>query len=111
MSQVSLEPVSVVMTLEQNTTTLTSYLFLEPLERQPGHLLVWRAVREGVRDGDVLEVAENGALHRQLVQIRVQEGDDPLRVRRRTVELHGWRRLLQLWNDRTLQEGRVKAGS
>jgi hypothetical protein len=28
-------------------------------------------------------------LHSQLVEVSVQEGDDPLRERRRTIEVHG----------------------
>lgn len=42
---------------------------------------------------DIREVLEDGALHRQLVQVGVEEGDDALWVGRRAVEVHcrgGW---------------------
>ena len=69
-------------------------LFLEPNESLARQLLLGCAVCEGVGDRDIFEILEDGALHRQLVQIGVEEGDDTRRVRQRAVKVHGWRWLL-----------------
>jgi hypothetical protein len=68
-------------------------LLFEPLEGGSRQLLVWSSVGVGVCHRYIFEELEDGALHRQLVQISVQEGDDALRKRRGAVEIHDgvWR--------------------
>lgn len=67
----------------------TSDLFLEPAVGGARQLLVGGAVGEGVRHRNMSEVFEDSALHGQLVEIRVQEGDDPLWIGRGAIEVHG----------------------
>lgn len=57
---------------------LTCNLFLQPLEPGSRQPLFRRAIRKGVRNGYIFEVLEYGALHGQLVQVRIQKGDDAL---------------------------------
>ena len=67
---------------------LTSDLLVKPFEASPRQPFVGRPVGEGVGHLDILEKLEDGALHRQLVQVGVEEGDDALREGRRAVEVH-----------------------
>lgn len=81
----------------------TSDLFLEPAVGGARQLLVGSAVGEGVRHRNMSEVFEDGALHGQLIEIRVQEGDDTLWIGRGAIEVHGavqlslWGGRLSLW--------------
>lgn len=70
------------------TMVLTCNLLLQPVVAGSGEPLLGRAVCEGVGDGDILEVLEDGALHRQFVEVGVEEGNDALWVGRRAVEIH-----------------------
>jgi hypothetical protein len=58
----------------------TLNLLVEPAEGLARQLLLRCAVGESVGYGHIFVVLEDSALHRQLVQIRIQKGDDPLRV-------------------------------
>lgn len=60
------------------TAFLTSNLLFEPLEGGSRQLLVWSSVGVGVCHRYIFEELEDGTLHRQLVQISVEEGDDAL---------------------------------
>jgi hypothetical protein len=53
-------------------------LRLEPLEGRAVELLVWGAVGEAVCNCDVREELQYAALHGQLVQVGIQEGEDAL---------------------------------
>lgn len=68
---------------------LTSDLLLQPVEGGSRQLLLGCAVCEGIGDGDISEVLEDGALHRQFVQVGIQEGYDALGEGRGAVEIHG----------------------
>lgn len=72
----------------------TLNLGVEPFEGGPRQLLIRRPVGESISNVDVLEELEDGALHRQFVQIGVEEGDDPLWEGGGAVEIHVERRLL-----------------
>jgi hypothetical protein len=43
---------------------------------------------KGIRDLDIRKVLQDSALHSQLIEIGIEEGNNPLRERRRTVEVH-----------------------
>jgi hypothetical protein len=64
-------------------------LDLKPLKRFPGQLLLRCPILESIGDLNVWKVLQDGALHGQLVEIGVQEGDYPLREWRRSIEIHG----------------------
>ena len=53
-------------------------LGLQPLESGAREPLVWGAIGKAVGDGRVWEKLEDAALHRQLVEISVEEGEDAL---------------------------------
>lgn len=74
--------------MERASRACTFDLLIQPDESLAGELLLRGPVCEGVRDGHVLVVLENGTLHRQLVQIRIEERDNALRVGRRAIEIH-----------------------
>ena len=75
-------------------------LLIEPVESGSGELLVWGSVGEGVGYGDGSEEFVNGALHSQLVEICVKEGNDAFREGRAAVEVHDGR-LFGLTNSKT----------
>jgi len=54
------------------------YLRLQPPHRWAVELHIRRSIREAVRDLDIWEVLEDATLHRQLVQIRIEHGEDAL---------------------------------
>lgn len=58
----------------------TGNLLVQPLVRGSRQFLIGGAIGEGVGYRDVPEVLENGALHSQLVEIGIEEGDDTLRI-------------------------------
>ena len=66
----------------------TSNLLFKPLKSSSRQLLIRGSVCERVGYGHILEVLENGALHSQLVQVRIEEGDDPFREGRGAVKIH-----------------------
>lgn len=70
------------------TAFLTSNLLFEPLEGGSRQLLVWSSVGVGVCHRYIFEELEDGTLHRQLVQISVEEGDDALWEGRGAIEIH-----------------------
>ena len=53
-------------------------LDLKPAEGGSGKLLLGGSVVKGVCDLDIRKVPEDSALHGQLVQVGVEEGDDSL---------------------------------
>lgn len=63
-------------------------LGLKPTEGSSRELLLRGPVMESVRNPDICEVFQDGALHSQLVEIRVKEGDDSLRKGRGTIKVH-----------------------
>lgn len=67
----------------------TSNLLFKPLERGTRQLLVWSSVGVGVCYRHIFEELEDSTLHRQLVEISVEERDDALREGRGAVEIHG----------------------
>lgn len=67
---------------------LTCNLFLQPLEPGSRQPLFRRAICKSVRNRDIFEVLEDGALHCQLVQVGIQKGYDALWEGRRAVEVH-----------------------
>lgn len=69
----------------------TANLLTEPRESLARQLLLGSAVGECVGDRYVGVVFEDGALHRQLVQISIEEGYDTFREGRRPVEIHDGR--------------------
>ena len=71
-------------------TPLTVDLQPQPLESCSRQLLLWCSVGEGVRHRYLWEVFQDGALHRQLVEVGIEEGDDSLWKGRRAIELHLW---------------------
>lgn len=72
-----------------NGARLTVDLVCQPSKRDSRQLLVWGTVGERVCDRHFSEALEDGALHRQLVQIGIQEGYDALREGRGAIEVHG----------------------
>jgi hypothetical protein len=50
-------------------------LHLKPPESSSIEFLVWRAVGEAIGDGHIGEKLEYAALHSQLVEIGIQEGE------------------------------------
>lgn len=74
-------------------------LLFEPAIGGARQFLFWRAVGEGVRHRHISEILEDGALHSQLVEICIQEGNDTLWIGRRAIEVHGagWNYGLSVW--------------
>ncbi len=68
---------------------LTIDLDLEPLKGSSRELLVWSPVVEGIGHLHIFEVFQDRALHSQFVEVGVEEGDDSLGKRGRTIEVHG----------------------
>lgn len=62
---------------------------LEPLKSSSRKLLVRSPVLESIGHLHIRKILQDCALHSQLVEVSVQEGDDSLRERRRTIEVHG----------------------
>jgi hypothetical protein len=64
-------------------------LDLKPLEGSSRELLLGSSVIESIGHIHVREILQDRTLHSQLVEVGVEEGDDPFRKRGRTVEVHG----------------------
>jgi hypothetical protein len=68
---------------------VTINLILEPPKSSPRKFLLGSSVLESVGHLHIGEILQDCTLHSQLVEVGVEEGDDSLRKRRRTIEVHG----------------------
>jgi len=68
---------------------LTIDLDLKPLEGSSRKLLLRSSVIESISHLHICEILQDCTLHGQLVEVGVEEGDDPFRKRGRTIEVHG----------------------
>ena len=68
---------------------MTINLILEPPKSSPRKFLLRSSVLESVGHLHIGEILQDCTLHSQLVEVGVEEGDDSLRERRRTIEVHG----------------------